>query len=88
MFQRFSIRQVESKRESFGNYEYDVLDGNEIIARYWHDYRGDEHGVIFSDGNAEDWPVGRMVDFINGGGTQPLTLSPAAIEWLKQRCPQ
>lgn len=83
-----TIRPAGTKRESFGNYEYEVLDGNDIIARYWHDYRGDEHGIIFSDGESEDWPVGRMIDFITGGGPQPLALSSAAIEWLKQHCPK
>jgi hypothetical protein len=85
MSERFTIRHSATERDSFGNYDYDVLDGTDVIARYWHDYRGAEHGIRFADGTSEDWPVGRMIDFINGGGPEPLTLSPAAIKWLHER---
>ena len=56
-----------------------------LIAHYWHDYRGDEHGIEFIDGTKESWPVGRMIDFVEGGGPKPLTLSERAVEYLKQR---
>lgn len=85
MSEQFAIRHAAAERDSFGNYEYEILKGSEIIATYWHDYRGDEHGLKFADGSTNDWPVGRMTDFVRGGGPEPLTLSSAAIEWLTQR---
>lgn len=85
MPERFTIRHSTKERDSFGNYEYEVLNGSSVIAHYWHDYRGDEHGIRFADGSSQGWPVGRMIDFINGGGPDPLTLSPAAIKWLVEQ---
>ena len=85
MSERFTIRHSARERDSFGNYEYEVLEGPDVIARYWHDFRGDEHGIKFEDNSTEDWPIGRMIDFINGGGPEPLTLSPAAIKLLEER---
>jgi hypothetical protein len=82
----YRIEQVDStKRQSFGAYTYRIYDGPRLIARYWHDYRGDEHGIEFLDGRSEDWPVGRMVDFIEGGGPEPLQLSERAVAYLKER---
>ncbi|MBB6583782.1 hypothetical protein HXP36_18795 [Ralstonia solanacearum] len=46
------------------------------------DYRGDEHGIEFLDGTRESWRVGRMVDFIEGGGPTPLVLSAGALAYL------
>lgn len=83
----FTVRHAATTRASFGPYEYDVLRDGEVIARYWHDYRGDEHGIRFVDGAPFDGPVGRMTDFLQGGGREPLTLSPAAIAWLAKRGP-
>jgi hypothetical protein len=56
-----------------------------LVARYWHDFRGDEHGIEFLDGRSEEWPVGRMVDFVTGGGPEPLGLSDAAVAYLIQK---
>ncbi|MAG92775.1 MAG: hypothetical protein CMJ48_03370 [Planctomycetaceae bacterium] len=82
---QFTIQRATRQRKSFGIYEYEILKGSSIIAQYWHDYRGDEHGIKLADGTTEDWPVGCMTDFLHGGGPEPVTLSPAAIEWLTQR---
>lgn len=81
----FRIEQVDSKRESFAEYRYRIYDGEQLVAHYWHDHRGDEHGIEFINGKSEEWPVGRMVEFIRGGGPQPLTLSDQAVSYLKQK---
>ena len=43
---------------------------------------------VFNDGRSEGWPVGRMIEFIEGGGPEPLRLSERAQAYLKghQRC--
>ena len=81
----FTIEQTKEKRESFGSYTYRGYEDGRLVAHYWHDYRGDEHGIEFADGSKELWPVGRMVDLIQGGGPEPLTLSPRAVDYLKQK---
>jgi len=81
----FSIEHDQSSRESFSDYRYRVYEGNRLIAYYWHDYRGDEHGIEFADGTKESWPVGRMIDFIEGGGPKPLALSARAVAYLAAR---
>ena len=78
----FRIELNAPARESFGDYRYRIYDGGRLFAHYWHDYRGDEHGIEFLDGTRESWPVGRMVDFIEGGGTTPLVLSAGASAYL------
>ena len=83
----YRIEQDTSKRESFGSYRYRIYEHDRLIAHYWHDHKGDEHGIEFVDGRREDWPVGRMIDFIEGGGPQPLVLSARAIAYLKQKRP-
>jgi len=81
----YRIEHDESIRESFGPYRYRIYDGEHLVAYYWHDYRGDDHGIEFLDGKTESWPVGRMTDFIKGGGPQPLLLSKQAMAYLKTR---
>lgn len=82
----YRIEQDDStKRGSFGEYTYRIYDGARLIARYWHDHRGDEHCIEFTDGRSEGWPVGRMIEFIEGGGPEPLRLSERAQAYLKKR---
>lgn len=81
----FEIEQVEYKGESFADYRYNIYKDGCLIARYWHDFRGDYHGIEFANGKTEDNPVGSMVEFITGGGPQPLGLSEKAIAYLDQR---
>lgn len=78
----YTIEEINDKRESFGEYKYRIFKNGQLVAHYWHDYRGDEHGIDFIDGESESWPVGRMVDFLTGGGPQPLGLSKRAVEYL------
>jgi hypothetical protein len=82
----YRIEQDDSSnRESFRAYTYHIYDGDSLIARYWHDYRGDEHGIEFVNGPNEGWPGGRMIDFIEGGGPEPLRLSDAAMAYLDKK---
>lgn len=73
------------KREAFGEYTCRIYDGDRLVARYWLDFRGDEHRIEFTDGRREDWPVGRVIDFVEGGGPEPLRLSALAQEYLRDR---
>jgi hypothetical protein len=79
---RYKIEQDDSKRGSFAEYKYRIYRDGRLIAHYWHDYRGDEHGIEFVNGTKEPWPVARMTDFIEGGGPQPLVLSQRAVAYL------
>lgn len=84
----FEIKYVASTRPSFGEYRYNIYQDGRLVAHYWHDYRGDEHGIEFLDGTHETWPVGRMIEFIMGGGPQPLGLSERAIAYLNTKLGQ
>jgi hypothetical protein len=79
----YRIEHSKSKREPFGSYRYSIFKDDSLIAYYWHDYRGDEHGIEFLDGRTEESPVGRMIDFIQGGGPEPLALSERAVVYLE-----
>ena len=81
----FEIKHADSKRESFGEYRYNIFENGHLVARYWHDHRGDDHGIEFLNGTTEEWPVGRMVEFITGGGPQPLGLSDRAVTYLNKK---
>lgn len=81
----FTIERSGGERDSFGNYKYRILENGRLVAHYWHDYRGDEHGIDFVDGRSESRPVGRMIEFVEGGGPMPLTLSEKAVAYLKNR---
>ena len=80
----YRVEHADVRRESFGDYRYLIFRDERLIAHYWHDYRGDEHGIEFVDGPAEAWPVGRMTDFLEGGGLEPLRLSELAIAYLDE----
>lgn len=80
----FRIEQDDTKaRRPTGEYTYRIYDGDRLIARYWHDLRGDDHGIEFIDGRTEFWPVGRMIEFLEGGGPEPIRLSRRAVKYLK-----
>ena len=80
----YKIEHAKSNRDSFGNYRYCIYEDGCLIAYYWHDYRGDEHGIEFINGTSEPCPVGQMADFIEGGGPQPLALSDRAVAYLNK----
>ena len=78
----YRIEQDSTPRDSFGEYTYKIYKDDKLLAKYWHDYRGDEHGIEFVNGKKKEWPVGKMTDFIEGGGPKPLALSERAIKYL------
>jgi hypothetical protein len=43
----FRIEHAKTPREAFGPYRYHIFEDDRLIAQYWHDYRGDEHGIAF-----------------------------------------
>lgn len=77
---RYRIEQ-ESGRDASGNCIYRIYSGNQLVARYWHDYRGDEQGIEFVNGKSQTCP-GQTSDFITGGGPKPLALSKQAASYL------
>jgi len=81
----YLVKQIDESREQFGPYWYEIFNDDRLVARYWHDFRGDEHGIDFLNGSTDQWPVGRMTDFLTGGGPQPLGLSEAAVVYLKSQ---
>jgi hypothetical protein len=82
----FRIEQDDSaKRPPFGLYTYRIYEDDRYIAEYWHDYRGDEHGIKVFDGRSGDFPFSRIAEFIVGGGPEPLRLSNRAQAFLSGR---
>jgi hypothetical protein len=77
----FTILQTPRAADGW-MYEYEITAANRLVARYWHDHKGDEHGIDFVDGESASWPVGNVTDFIDGGGPQPLRLTPAGVQYL------
>jgi len=77
------IEQDTAQRESFGPYTYNIYEGDQLVARFWHDYRGDEPDIELFVGRKRDWPFARMTYFIEGGGPEPLRLSDRAIAYLE-----
>lgn len=82
---KYQIIRDEPARDAIGNHNYRIYREGRFVASYWHDFRGDEHGIEFANGTSDPWPVGRMIDFIVGGGPQPLVLSARAVAYLDQK---
>jgi hypothetical protein len=80
----FEIRHAETNREAFSEYRYDIYENGTLVAHYWHDYRGDDHGFEFLDGKAGEPPVLGMVAYVTGGGPQPLKLTELAEAYLNK----
>lgn len=77
--------EQEHGRDSFGNYRYRIYKRDVLVAHYWHDYRGDEHGIEFVKGTEDHCPVGCMTDFLEGGGPEPLKLTERGVAYMDQR---
>lgn len=77
--------EQDPNRDSSGNYRYRIYKDEALVARYWHDFRGDEHGIEFVNGISDPGPVGRMTDFLEGGGPQPLALSERGLAYMDKR---
>ena len=84
----FTVKHVKKTRESFGEYRYGIYEDGNLIAYFWHDYRGDDNGIEFVNGISATDPVGRRGDFLLGGGPQPLTLSEQAIKYINENRPE
>ena len=78
----YRVEQDSLHRQPFDGYGYSIYKGDTLVARYWHDHRGEEHEVKFVSGGSQAWPVGRMTDFLQGGGPEPLSLSARAVTYL------
>jgi hypothetical protein len=74
-----------AKRQGFEPYSYLIYEDDRRIAKYWHDYRGDEQRIEFLDGRGDDLPFGRMTEFIEGGGPEPLRISERGRAYLSSR---
>ncbi|TXH02529.1 MAG: hypothetical protein E6R07_15010 [Nevskiaceae bacterium] len=81
----FTVEQ-EPRPKGTWEYRYRIYKDGCLVAHYWHDHRGDEHGIEFIGGEKEPWPVGRMTEFLEGGGPQPLSLSSGAVAYLTRKC--
>lgn len=82
----FTVKQVANDPGQGGNYNFEIYAGRTLVARLWHDYRGDEYGIVFPDGSKDDSPVGGNSNaFLEGGGPQPLRLSAAAVTYLRTK---
>lgn len=66
----------------FGAYRYNIYRDGALVARYGHDHRADEHWIDFADGRRDEWPVGRSVDFLEGGGPELLRLTRAGERYM------
>ncbi|MDG2537774.1 hypothetical protein P5Y53_08890 [Dyella jiangningensis] len=81
----YKIEPDNANRDSFGNYQFRVFKDGRLVAHFWHDYRGDEHGIDFANGVSEGWPVGRLIEFVEGGGRQPLVFTARGIAYMDQK---
>lgn len=79
---RYEVEHERDDQMASGIHSYRIMSSGRMVARYWHDHRGDEHGIEFLDGRKEGWPVGRSIDFLVGGGPEPLCLTPRAVAYL------
>ena len=81
----YRVERDDAPRESFGEYKYRIYRDGILVANYWHDYRGDEHGIDFVNGKSETWPVGRMIEFLEGGDPKATVLSARAEAYIQER---
>lgn len=81
----YRIERDSPSCDASGNYSYRIYEDDSLIAFYWHDFRGDAHGIKYLDGTTDYCPVGLMIDFVHGGGPKPLTLSEQALVHLRQK---
>jgi hypothetical protein len=88
----FTVKQLPRSAAGFSPYWYEIWRGPNLVAKYWHDYRGDESCVVFPDGSEEPWLAGSCATFLTGGGPKPTGLSKEAVElltewlWAKKGC--
>lgn len=71
--------------DAFGNVRYFIYKDERLVALYWHDYRGNEHGIEFVRGLSDLRPVGRVTDFMEGTDSDSPALSARGMAYLDQR---
>jgi hypothetical protein len=81
---RFTVRERARDKTPGADYEYEVFDAGRFVARYSHDFRGEEHVVEFADGRREEWPARTHGSFVISGWPFTLTLSRPAVSYLSQ----
>jgi hypothetical protein len=81
----YQIKQLKLSGEPFADYQYQILLEGNVVANYWHDFRGDEHWMILANETEVHSPDGKMIEYIKGGGSEPLTLSEKAVNFLNIR---
>lgn len=83
----YRIEQDDSSnRKGFADYTYRIYEHNRLVARLWHDYRGDEYGLEFVDKtmDASDWPFRSWIGFVDGESLE-LKLTDDAIAYLLRK---
>ncbi len=89
---KFRVERRSRSAERFSAHYYDIYCDDRLVAEYWHDHRGDDHGIRFLGRekaypfrhSKEEYPLfGRSRDFLEGGGPEPLRLSDRAIAYLE-----
>jgi len=78
----YRIEYIDREQAS-GDYHRKIYKDNVLIASYWHDFRGDEYEVTFIHSGIKVEPSFRMVEFIKGGGSEPLELSEIGVEFIE-----
>ncbi len=80
----FTIEQTKERRASFRNCTCRISEAGRFIAHCPHADRGDGNGIESANGSKDLFPLGQRVEFIQGGGPEPLTLSRRVVDCLKQ----
>lgn len=85
---KFSVKQEEG-RDVSGNYLYSIFKNEQKVATLWHDFRGDEWGLLIPSshtetGSREVWPSEALREVLVGGGSEPFKLTPTAITILEK----
>ena len=79
---RLTVRHAAVPKDSY-RYVFEILDGGRLVARFSHDHRGDDYWVEFPLGTTERAPLGgNSLTFLQGGGREPLRLTPEAVAYL------
>jgi len=81
----YRIEYEERGKDQNGGHFYYIYDDERLIARFWHDHRGDAFEVEPVFGDVADCPFQRLTDVMQGGGPQPLTLTDEAIAYFEKR---
>lgn len=80
----YTVQYSPAERKPTEVYKYMIFEDGIFIAYYWHDHRGDDHGIEFLNGIKEFSPLPRRSDFLVGNGRYyPLSLTKRAVAYLE-----